>query len=54
MDDGQIFTYLGLAEYPIPEDDKNTNIVCHYRKLNDSISVVYTENNCLRAVIPFG
>ena len=53
MDDGgQIFTYLGLAEENIPEDPKNKNIVCHYRKLNDSILITYVEQNALRAVLP--
>ena len=52
MDDGgQIFTYLGLAEEAIPDSD-DKNICCHYRKLNDSIHIVYIEQNALRAVIP--
>jgi len=54
MDDGgQMFTYLGLSEEDIPEQPGDKNVVCHYRKINDSIHIVYVENNCLRAVIPF-
>ena len=53
MDDGgQEFTYAGLSEQPIPNDPDNSNIVCLYRKINDSILVTYTETNALRAVIP--
>jgi len=53
MDDGgQEFTYAGLSEQPIPDDPDNSNIVCLYRKINDSILVTYTETNALRAVIP--
>ena len=53
MDDGgQMFTYLGLCEEDIPDDPGNKSIVCHYRKLNDSIHVVYVEQNALRAVLP--
>lgn len=49
---GQEFTYAGLAEEPIPDDPGNTNVVCLYRKLNDSILITYKETNALRAVIP--
>lgn len=53
MDDGgQEFTYAGLSEEDIPEDPKNKNIVCLYRKINDSILITYKEQNALRAVIP--
>jgi len=53
MDDGgQMFTYLGLAEEDIPNDPNNKNIVCHYRKLSDSVHIVYIEQNALRAVLP--
>lgn len=53
MDDGgQEFTYAGLSEEDIPGDPKNKNIVCLYRKINDSILITYKEQNALRAVIP--
>lgn len=53
MDDcGQEFTYAGLSEQPIPDDPENSNVVCLYRKINDSILITYTETNALRAVIP--
>lgn len=52
MDDGgQMFTYLGLVEEPIPGTD-DMNISCHYRKISDSIHIVYIEQNALRAVLP--
>lgn len=43
--DGQEFTYVGLIE-------EGDNILCLYRKLNDSIYITYREENVLRAVIP--
>lgn len=49
---GQEFTYAGLSEQPIPDDPDNSNVVCLYRKLSDSILITYTETNALRAVIP--
>lgn len=51
---GQIFTYLGLFEEDIPgeEDPKKKNVVCHYRKVSDSLFVVYVEEDCYRPVIP--
>lgn len=53
MDDGgQEFTYAGLAEEDVPGDSKSKNIVCLYRKINDSIFITYKEQNALRAVIP--
>lgn len=52
MDDGgQAFTYLGLFERDVP-DMEDKNVACHYRKISDSIHVVYIEPNCLRAVLP--
>lgn len=54
MDDGgQTFTYLGLFEEDIPNQPGDKNVCCHYRKLNDSVAIVYIEQNCLRAVLPF-
>lgn len=54
MDDGgQMFTYLGLVEEDIPNQPGDKNVCCHYRKINDSVHVVYVEQNCLRAVLPF-
>jgi hypothetical protein len=53
MDDGgQEFTYEGLAEENIPGDPENKNIVCLYRRIDDSILITYKEENALRAVIP--
>lgn len=49
---GQEFTYAGLSEQPIPDEPGNSNVVCLYRKLSDSILITYTETNALRAVIP--
>ena len=49
---GQMFTYVGLAEEPIAEDPKNTNVVAHYRKISDSMAIVYIERNPFRPVIP--
>lgn len=51
---GQAFTYLGLYEEDIPgeTDPKKKNVVCHYRKISDSIAIVYVENDCYRPVIP--
>ena len=48
----EVLNYLGLFEEDIP-NSKEKNICCHYRKLSDSVHVVYVEQNCLRAVIPF-
>lgn len=54
MDDGgQMFTYLGLKEEDIPNRPGDKNVCCQYRKINDSVLIVYTEQNCLRAVLPF-
>lgn len=53
MDDGgQMFTYAGLFEEDIPNSE-DKNVVCHYRKISDSIHVIYIEHNCLRAVLPY-
>ena len=53
MDDGgQMFTYLGLFEEEIPDSPGNKSISCHYRKISDSIHIVYIEQNALRAVLP--
>lgn len=51
---GQTFTYLGLFEEDIPgeTDPKKKNVVCHYRKISDSMAIVYIENDCYRPVIP--
>ena len=53
MDDGgQMFTYLGLFEQDIPDQPGEKNVCCHYRKLSDSVHIVYIEQNALRAVLP--
>jgi hypothetical protein len=53
MDDGgQMFTYAGLFEEDIPNSE-DKSVVCHYRKISDSIHVIYIEHNCLRAVMPY-
>jgi len=49
---GQEFTYAGLAEEEIPGDPENKNVICLYRKINDSILITYKEQNAVRAVIP--
>lgn len=51
---GQMFTYVGLIEEPIPgeSDPKKTNVVAHYRKISDSMAIIYVEQNPFRPVIP--
>lgn len=48
--DGCAFTYLGLFEEN--EGEHGKEVVCHYRKLSDSIHIYYIERNALRAVLP--
>lgn len=45
---GQMFTYVGMFE---EEVIGNSNIVTHYRKISDSMAIVYIEQNPFRPVI---
>lgn len=49
---GQMFTYVGMFEEDIPGNNKNKNVVTHYRKVSDSMAIIYIEQNPFRPVIP--
>ena len=48
---GQMFTYVGMLEEPIPGEDDKQNIVCHYRKISDSMAIIYIDQLGLQTIV---